>query len=87
MLLCAACNSFTCAQVSTVEWLLLLRGAGLVSNPKKNPMSDYCAEPGWNFLWALESQLPDSFTGIIEHVTSNTSSWAEWVQASEPQQL
>ena len=41
-------------QVSTTEWLTLLRGAGLITNPKKNPMADMLPELSWNLLFCLE---------------------------------
>ncbi len=40
--------------VSTVEWLTLLRGAGLATNSKRNPFPDTVPELSWNLLYALE---------------------------------
>lgn len=65
----------------------MLRGAGLVQNPKKNPMAEYLAEPGWNFLFALEQQLPEFFTGIVAHVSDNAPVWQAWATTTEPQQV
>jgi hypothetical protein len=30
--------------------------------------------------------MPESFTGIVDHVIKTTGPWREWVQLSEPQQ-
>ena len=79
-------QSFLSLQVTTTEWLMLLRGAGLVTNPKKNPMPDMLPELSWNLLFALEEAMPDAFAGLVDDVIRRTASWREWVQLGEPQQ-
>ncbi len=37
-----------------MEWLTLLRGAGLITNPKRNPLPETVPELSWNLLYALE---------------------------------
>lgn len=72
------------ATVTTTEWLLLLRGAGLLVNPLSNPFADQVPEIGWNLCHALEEELPDYFSGLSDHMTTNEQKWRDWLMGAMP---
>lgn len=73
-------------EVSTSEWSLLLKGAGMVTNKKQNPMPDSVSENGWNLLAALEEGVPDKFTALVDHIVSPATlpQWQEWAACDDP---
>jgi len=72
--------------IADAEWSLLLRGGGMVVNKDPNPMADILSETGWNFIAALEKNMPDKFTGLAHHIAnpSNLHRWREWAEHADP---
>jgi len=73
--------------VSAAEWSMLLRGAGMVTNPAVNPMPEGVSENGWNLVAALQEGIPDTFGGLVDHVISaaSLSDWQRWATCNSPQ--
>eukprot|EP01029_Cantina_marsupialis_P009144 TRINITY_DN2137_c0_g5_i1.p1 TRINITY_DN2137_c0_g5~~TRINITY_DN2137_c0_g5_i1.p1 ORF type:complete len:3984 (-),score=1416.37 TRINITY_DN2137_c0_g5_i1:203-12154(-) len=69
--------------ISPIAWSLLLRGAGLLVNPCRNPLDDIVGANGWNLLHAAEESL-DSFKGISASVSEDPMAWREWVMCGNP---
>ena len=74
-------------EVSSTEWSLLLRGAGLTENPLPNPEPLKIKESGWNLLHVLQEEIPDKFGGIVGEFGEDGEDrleWLEWIACDAP---
>ncbi len=82
-------------EVSTSEWLTLLRGAGMSTAPEDvpNPAPSVVSGPAWNLLFHLQSTMPESFSGLCDDITRQFAqeeesgarcAWHQWITCDEP---
>ena len=69
--------------IAASEWSLLLRGAGLATNPADNPLPDLLPEASWNLAFALDRGL-DVMRGLCSHIASSGVAWRAWASGDEP---
>ena len=76
-----------CGGISEGAWGLLLRGAGMVVNPRPNPFPDLLPTNGWNLCAACEGMPGEGFEGFLAHLTdpAQAQAWRAWAACDEPQ--
>ena len=66
-------------------WNFLLRGAGAMTvGAGPNPDDSWITAGGWDLLNALETLVPNEFTGFVEDFQRNIAEWQEWFDDPAP---
>mmetsp|Transcript_54927 Transcript_54927/g.128448 ORF Transcript_54927/g.128448 Transcript_54927/m.128448 type:complete len:1244 (+) Transcript_54927:3-3734(+) len=73
-------------QVSPAEWLLLLRGIGVLdmSGRPPNPNAEFFTEKMWDFIYGIQCMAPERCSDICDHITEHWDEWEAWAQLQEP---
>ena len=73
--------------VSTAEWMLLLKGGGLIENHLPNPNPRMLSDASWNTFASMEQILPSIYGGICEDLIRNVKAWAAWAEKDDAHKL